>query len=95
LGADPGEFSGARQGQPEHEAMVTGIHNATLAHPLALGGPLGWKDRPERPGFAFLQAGTEISRIPMGARVNPGLRPAGRGAPQGRAGVAPAEGQEK
>ncbi|HLH41934.1 MAG TPA: aldolase/citrate lyase family protein [Bryobacteraceae bacterium] len=92
---DLGNFSGTRQGQPEYEAMVTKIHDVTLAHHLALGGPLAWKDRPERPGFTFFQAGTEISLIPMGARVNLGLTsPAGRG-PQGRAGVAPVEGQEK
>ena len=76
--------------------MVTKIHDVTLAHHLALGGPLAWKDQPERPGFTFFQAGTEISLIPMGARVNLGVTaPAGRGGQAGRSGVAPVEGQEK
>jgi hypothetical protein len=35
--------------------MVTKIHDVTLAHHLALGGPLAWKDRPERSGFTFRQ----------------------------------------
>jgi len=73
--------------------MVTTIHDVTLAHCFALGGPLARKDRPERPGFTFFQAGTEISLIPMGARVNLGVT-SGRGQ-EGRGGVAPVEGQEK
>jgi len=72
--------------------MVTTIHDVTLAHFFALGGPLAWKDRPERPGFTFFQAGTEISLIPMGARVNLGVT-SGR-EQEGRGGVAPVEGQE-
>jgi len=72
----------------------TKIHDVTLTHRLALEGPLARKDRSERPRLTCCEGGTEISLIPMGARVNLGVTSGGRGQ-QGREGVAPVEGQEK
>jgi 2-keto-3-deoxy-L-rhamnonate aldolase RhmA len=64
---DLGSFSGYRQGDKEYEALVTKIHDVTLAHGITLGGPYAWKDRA---GFKFLQAPPETELIRLGAQVN-------------------------
>ena len=63
---DLGNFSGHKQGEPQYEALVRSIKDATLARGLKLGGPLAWKDRP---GFSFFQAPGETVLINAGAQV--------------------------
>jgi 2-keto-3-deoxy-L-rhamnonate aldolase RhmA len=63
---DLGNFSGHKQGEPQYEALVTRIKDATLARGLKLGGPLAWKDRP---GFSFFQAPGETALINAGAQA--------------------------
>jgi 2-keto-3-deoxy-L-rhamnonate aldolase RhmA len=63
---DLGNFSGHKQGEPQYEALVTRIKDATLARGLKLGGPLAWKDRP---GFSFFQAPGETVLINAGAQA--------------------------
>jgi 2-keto-3-deoxy-L-rhamnonate aldolase RhmA len=63
---DLGNFSGYKQGEPQYEALVTGIKDATLARGIKLGGPLAWKDRP---GFSFFQGPGESVLINAGAQV--------------------------
>jgi 2-keto-3-deoxy-L-rhamnonate aldolase RhmA len=58
-------FSGYSQGDPQYEALVTSIKDATLARRIKLGGPLAWKDRP---GFSFFQAPGEAVLIKAGAQ---------------------------
>jgi len=84
---DLGNFSGHKQGDPEYEAMVKRIHDVTLAHKIALGGPQAWKDRA---GFQFFQAPGETALIRAGAQVNLGMAPKEPGKP----GVAPTEGSK-
>ena len=96
---DLGNFSGYRQGDPQYEAMVTRIHDATLKAGRKLGGPLAWKDRQ---GFTFFQGFGETALLREGAQAlgfapAPGGRGRGQGAggQQGRGrGVAPIEGAE-
>jgi 2-keto-3-deoxy-L-rhamnonate aldolase RhmA len=80
---DLGSFSGMRQGQPDYEAMVTTIHDATLAAGRRLGGPLAWRDRKD---FTFFQAPTESNFIRLGVEA------ALKAAPSGQA---PIEGAER
>jgi 2-keto-3-deoxy-L-rhamnonate aldolase RhmA len=80
---DLGSFSGLRQGQPDYEAMITTIHDATLEAGRKLGGPLAWRDRKD---FAFFQAPTEASFIRAGVEA------ALKAAPTGQA---PIEGAER
>jgi len=84
---DLGSFSGRRQGEPAYEALVTKVHDATLAKKLHLGGPLAWRGRP---GYTFFQGPPEVSLIRSGATVVLGGTPE----PGGRPGVAPIEGSE-
>jgi 2-keto-3-deoxy-L-rhamnonate aldolase RhmA len=63
---DLGNFSGHKQGEPQYEALVTRIKEATLARGIKLGGPLAWKDRP---GFSFFQAPGETALIQAGAQA--------------------------
>jgi len=84
---DLGNFSGHRQGEKEYEALVTRIHDVTLAHGIRLGGPQAWKNRP---GFTFFQGPGETQLIQAGARVNLALNPAADAKP----GVAPTEGDK-
>jgi 2-keto-3-deoxy-L-rhamnonate aldolase RhmA len=70
---DLGNFSGHRQGEREYEALVTRIHDVTLAHGLRLGGPQAWRNRP---GFTFFQGPGEAQLIQAGARVNLSPNPA-------------------
>lgn len=85
---DLGNFSGLKQGDPGYETMVKRIHDVTLAHKVALGGPQAWKNRA---GFTFFQAPGETQILRMGAQVNLGSNPR----PETRPGVAPIEGAEK
>jgi 2-keto-3-deoxy-L-rhamnonate aldolase RhmA len=80
---DLGSFSGMRQGQPDYEAMVTTIHDATLEAGRKLGGPLAWRDRRD---FTFFQAPTESNFIRLGVEA------ALKAAPVGQA---PIEGAER
>lgn len=82
---DLGSFSGLPQGDPQYEAMVRKIHDATLKAGKKLGGPLAWKDRQ---GFSFFQGPGETSLIRSGARLSLGA-PTVEG---GRKGIAPTEG---
>ncbi len=66
---DLGNFSGHKQGDPQYEALVTRIHDVTLKAGIRLGGPLGWKDRADRPGFTFFQGPGETALIKSGAQV--------------------------
>jgi 2-keto-3-deoxy-L-rhamnonate aldolase RhmA len=63
---DLGNFSGHKQGEPQYEALVTRIKEATLARGIKLGGPLAWKDRP---GFSFFQGPGESVLINAGAQA--------------------------
>jgi 2-keto-3-deoxy-L-rhamnonate aldolase RhmA len=80
---DLGNFSGLKQGDPGYETMVKRIHDVTLQHKIALGGPQAWKGRP---GFTFFQAPSEAQILRLGAQVNLGMK---------QPGVAPIEGAEK
>jgi 2-keto-3-deoxy-L-rhamnonate aldolase RhmA len=63
---DLGNFSGYKQGDPQYEALVTRIKDATLARNIKLGGPLVWK---ARPGFSFFQGPGETVLINSGAQT--------------------------
>ena len=65
--SDLGSFTGLRQGDPEYEALVTRIHDETLAAGRALGGPLSWMT--SREGYGFFQGPGATSLIRSGARV--------------------------
>jgi len=80
---DLGSFSGFRQGQPDYEAMVTTIHDATLEARRRLGGPLAWRDRKD---FTFFQAPSESNFIRLGVEAALKAAPAGQ---------APIEGAER
>jgi 2-keto-3-deoxy-L-rhamnonate aldolase RhmA len=82
--SDLGNFSGHRQGDPEYEALVTRIHDVTLAHKIALAGPQAWRGRP---GYTFFQAPNDTQLIRLGAEANL-KQPA-------KPTVAPIEGTEK
>jgi len=81
---DLGSQSGYRQGDPQYEAMVTRIHDATLAAGKYLAGPLAWKGT--RDGYTFFQGPPATALIRMGARQSLGE------APSQRSGIAPIEG---
>lgn len=85
---DLGSFSGYKQGDPQYEALVSRIKDATLTKGLKLGGPSAWKNT--RQGFTFFQGPGETALIRSGAQASLG----GGGAAQERRGVAPIEGAE-
>jgi 4-hydroxy-2-oxoheptanedioate aldolase len=70
--SDLGSFSGYsptgpdRKGNPQYEALVTKIHDATLAAKRFLGGPFAWKDRH---GYTFFQGPGPSALISAGAPV--------------------------
>jgi 2-keto-3-deoxy-L-rhamnonate aldolase RhmA len=64
---DLGNFSGKRQGDPEYEALVTRIKEATLKAGKKLGGPQGWKNRE---GYSFFQGAAEAQLIRAGAQAS-------------------------
>ncbi|MBI3208887.1 MAG: hypothetical protein HYZ37_08295 [Candidatus Solibacter usitatus] len=86
---DLGSFSGFKQGEPQYEAMVKKIHDATLKAGLKLGGPHAWIKRPD---FTFFQAAGEPALIRLGAQQ---ALATGAMAPEVKKGVAPTEGSEK
>jgi len=86
--SDLGSFSGHRQGDPEYEALVTRIKDATLAAGKYLAGPSAWKDT--RDGYTFFQGPPETALIRSGARQSLG---GNENAVLPR-GVAPIEGSE-
>ena len=63
---DIGSFTGFSQGEPQYEALITKIHDDTLAAGKKLGGPFGWYDRD---GFSMFQASSEAGLIRSGAQV--------------------------
>jgi len=86
--SDLGSFTGLRQGNPEYEAIITRIKDATLAAGKYLAGPSAWKDT--RDGYTFFQGPGETGLIRSGARQSLGGTPT-QGLPRG---VAPIEGLE-
>jgi 2-keto-3-deoxy-L-rhamnonate aldolase RhmA len=86
---DLSSFSGFKQNDPQYEALVTRVVQATTTAGLKLGGPLAWKN--SRKGYAFFQGPAEAALIRCGARVTLGFQPSG--CPTG--GVATTEGTER
>jgi 2-keto-3-deoxy-L-rhamnonate aldolase RhmA len=86
--SDLGSFTGLRQGNPEYEAIITRIKDATLAAGKHLAGPSAWKDT--RDGYTFFQGPGETGLIRTGARQSLG----GAEMPGLPRGVAPIEGLE-
>jgi len=86
--SDLGSFSGRRQGDPEYEALITRIKDATLGAGKYLAGPSAWKGT--RDGYTFFQGPPETSLIRTGAREALG----GGAAPGLPRGIAPIEGLE-
>ena len=86
--SDLGSFTGLRQGDPDYEAMVTRIKDATLAAGKYLGGPSAWKDT--REGYTFFQGPSATGLIRTGASQALG----GANEPDLPRGVAPIEGEE-
>ncbi len=87
--SDLGSFTGLRQGDPDYEALVTQIRDATLGAGRRLGGPLAWMG--DREGYAFFQGPSTTSLVRTGARVVlEGVDPC-RNLPPG---VAPVEGAD-
>ena len=80
---DLGSFSGMRQGQPDYEALVKTIEDATLGAGRRLGGPLAWRNRAN---YTFFQAQPDTAFIRLGVEA------ALRAAPTGQA---PIEGAER
>lgn len=87
--SDLGSFTGLRQGDPEYEALVTNIKDATLGAKRFLGGPLAWMST--RPGYRFFQGPGTTSLIRTGARS---VLQAANPCWDLPAGVAPIEGEE-
>jgi 2-keto-3-deoxy-L-rhamnonate aldolase RhmA len=86
--SDLGSFTGLRQVDAQYEALVTRIHDATLAAGKYLAGPSAWKDT--REGYTFFQGPGETQLLRSGARLS--LQgSAEEGQPRG---VAPIEGTE-
>ena len=65
--SDLGSFSGQRQGDPEYEALVTTIKDATLGAGRTLGGPLAWMT--SREGYGFFQGPSAQALVRAGGRV--------------------------
>ena len=84
--SDLGSFTGLRQGDPDYEALITRIHDATLDAGKYLAGPSAWQGT--REGYTFFQGPPETALIGMGARQALG----GASEPGLPRGVAPIEG---
>jgi len=65
--SDLGSFTGRRQGDPEYEALVTRVLNATTAAGKVAGGPLAWMT--SREGYGFFQGPSAQALIRTGGRV--------------------------
>ena len=86
--SDLSSFTGLQQGNPEYEALVTKIKDATLNAGKYLAGPSAWKGT--RDGYTFFQGPPETALIRSGARLS--LEgSAEQGLPRG---MAPMEGTE-
>jgi 2-keto-3-deoxy-L-rhamnonate aldolase RhmA len=85
---DLGSFTGLRQGNPEYEALVTKVFDATTKAGLKVGGPSAWKDT--RKGYSFFQAGEDTQLLRAGIEAYL------KGQPQSNTprGVAPVEGEK-
>jgi 2-keto-3-deoxy-L-rhamnonate aldolase RhmA len=85
---DLSSFSGSRQGNPDYEALVTKVFDATTKAGLKVGGPSAWKD--SRKGYSFFQAGEDTQFL------RAGIEAALKGQPQQNTprGVAPLEGEK-
>jgi 2-keto-3-deoxy-L-rhamnonate aldolase RhmA len=88
--SDLGSFTGLRQGDPQYEALVTKIKDATLKAGKYVAGPSAWKGT--REGYSFFQGPPETALIRSGARLE--LEgSAAEGQPRGVAPIEGAEGQ--
>ena len=87
--SDLGSFTGLPQGNPDYEALVSRVRDATLGAGLALGGPLAWMTT--RPQYNFFQAPTTTSLVSSGARGVLEAADPCFGVPSG---VAPVEGED-
>jgi 2-keto-3-deoxy-L-rhamnonate aldolase RhmA len=85
---DLGSFSGLRQGNPDYEAMVTKVFDATTKAGLKVGGPSAWKDT--RKGYSFFQAGEDTQLLRAGIEMS--LK--GQAPSTTPRGVAPVEGEK-
>jgi 2-keto-3-deoxy-L-rhamnonate aldolase RhmA len=65
--SDLGSFTGRRQGDPEYEALVTRVRDATLSAGKFVGGPLAWMT--SREGYGFFQGPSAQALIRTGGRV--------------------------
>jgi hypothetical protein len=65
----PLDRDAAQPADPQYEALVTQIHDATLKAGRKLGGPQMWMNRQ---GFSFFQGTGETNLIKMGAQVSLG-----------------------
>src|SRR5687768_11934642 len=86
---DLSSFSGSRQGQPDYEALVTRVFDATTKAGLKVGGPVAWKDT--RKGYSFFQ-GAEDTQL-LRAGIEASLK--GQAESEAPRGVAPLEGAQK
>src|SRR5262249_32812682 len=68
-GAEPRNFSGYKQGDPDYERAINIVHDAALKAKVRLCGPLAWRDRPD---FTCFQAGTETAAINRGVAAELG-----------------------
>ena len=66
---DLGNFSGYKQGSPDYERLINGVHDAALAAGKRLCGPFAWRDRPD---FTCFQAGSETAAIARGVAAELG-----------------------
>lgn len=82
-------FSGSRQGQPDYEALVTRVFDATTKAGLKVGGPVAWKD--SRKGYSFFQGAEETQLLRAGIEAS--LK--GRAESEAPRGVAPLEGTQR
>lgn len=73
-------FSGFRQGQPDYEALVTTIHDATIGAGRRLGGPLAWRNRKD---FTFFQAQNDTNFIRLGVEAALEAAPSGEAVLEG------------
>jgi len=87
--SDLSSFTGRRQGDPDYEALVTRIKDATLAAGKYVAGPSAWQAT--REGYTFFQGPPETALIRSGARQSLG-GDVDSGQPRG---VAPIEGSER
>ena len=65
--SDLGSFTGLPQDNPEYEALVTTVRDATLRAGRTVGGPLAWMST--RDGYGFFQAPTTTSLVRSGAQA--------------------------